>query len=92
MNMFSNHLKIISKTPESINKLKANTSWKQKDILYQLVNDFIPKKITDIIPVNNFTFKINWKNEQDFFDLLQNNIYIEIVNLFKEYEIHLVWV
>jgi hypothetical protein len=91
MNMFKNNLRIVGQTKENISQLQVDTSWKEKDVLYKFLNELIPKKISDVIPIKDYTFEIIWKDRKYFSDLMVNDSYQKILNKFKEYDIHFVW-
>ena len=89
--MFKNNLKIIAQDKNKIDQLKYATSWEEKDILYTLINNFIPSKISDVIPNKDNSLEISWLDKAYFNELKENTVYNQIERKFNEYEIYLVW-
>lgn len=89
--MFKNLLKIEIKDTEKVVMLQADTSWQEKDIFYVLLNRYIPSKVTEILPLENRTWLIKWKNQDRFLELIADADYNIILNKIAEYGITVIW-
>lgn len=89
--MFNNILSVSIENLVGLECLRLNTNWQEKDIFNKLLCDFIPSKITEILPLENKTYAFKWNDEKYFNELLENTEYKNIVSKLSEYDIFIFW-
>lgn len=89
--MFKNILKVTIQDNSILEKLHFDHSWEDKDILFKLLNDYVPNHVTDIIPLDNNQFEITWKEKNLFIQLLNDKRYVLIKQKFNDYGVNFIW-
>ena len=67
------------------------TSWQDKDVLYRLLNEFIPSKVFEILPLQDSIYEIKWYEKEHAESLLVNDLYLQVTKFLMSYGVTVSW-
>lgn len=88
--MYKNYFKINIADSNIFKDILPNTSWQEKDILGKLMADYIPSRLHEIIPVNDY-YECRWDSIDSYNEVINTIEYSQIINKLSEYSTNVEW-
>lgn len=88
--MYNNYLKINVTDKERVKDILPDTSWQEKDILGKLMADYIPSRLHQIIPTEDY-YKCVWDDIDSYNTMISSTEYQQIITKIQEYSVTVEW-
>lgn len=89
--MYNNSFIIEIKDKEKFSILTYSLNESNREMLYDLLLDFVPLKIRKIIPTEQ-GYNITWTDKDQFDIFVNDSRYSEIISLLNQYDILINWI
>jgi len=88
--MYKNYFKININDREVLKNILPDTTWQEKDILGKLMADYIPLRLHEIIPFNEY-YECRWDSIDSYNEVINTIEYSQIINKLLEYSTNVEW-